>query len=168
MGKIIGIGCIVLMVERESIRAVSEKRKADAQAHLAMVMWAALTVLPVVGALWYVHTHLGPDIVLVVLAIIFVLGIGFLFAWMNDRSQERAQRHSADMANYISKGINESMAQNARTQGEFERQQFRVIANEILQKQRLDTGKQLIDHRNKPEFDDYDIDIEDNDYEEVY
>jgi len=142
--------------ERDTLNAKASYRKADAQVHLYRVMWFALLLLPVVGILAYVHYYVGYQIVLGILAILGVICVGVIFSWLNDRGQERAMSHSVAMAERMGKGINEAVSQNARTQGEAERMQYRVWMNERMQAQRVDASKQLIEYRNQdalPVFD---------------
>lgn len=159
--------------QRERIRADADRDRATAALTIARVMWAALAVLPLTAIMVYVHIYAGYQTVLWILAISAILMIAFLSAYMNDRGQERAGRHSVEMAAMLGKGINEAVAQNARTQGDAERAQLRIWVNEQMQSQRVDAARQIVEQRNQatlPIFDDDDSidDAQYERYEEVY
>lgn len=159
--------------ERDTLHAKAQHTKAEAQMHLYRVMWFALLLLPFIGILSYIHYYVGYQIVLGIMAVVGVIMVGVVFSYLNDRSQERAMNHSVAMAERMGKGINEAVSQNARTQGEAERMQYRVWMNERMQAQRVDASKQLIEHRNQsqlPVFDDDDeaIDAPYERYVEAY
>lgn len=160
--------------ERDTLHSLAKVKEADARVGLVRVAYFALAIFPILAALTYVHIYVGPQIVLGILAIVGVIGVGMLFAWMNDRSQERAMRHSVELAERLGKGINEAVAQNARTAGDAERAQIRVWANDVMSGQRVAAHQQITQQRQQaalPRFDDddgYDVDAAYERYEEVY
>lgn len=160
--------------ERDTLASLAKVKEADARINLTRIAYVALAIFPILGALTYVHIYVGPTVVLGILAIVGVIGVGVTFSVLNDRSQERAMSHSVAMAERLGKGINEAISQNARTKGDEERASIRVVANEMMARQRVDANQQITQQRQQsalPQFDDndgYEVDAQYSRFEEVY
>lgn len=161
--------------ERDTLSSLAKVKEADARVNLTRIAYVCIAIFPILMALTYVHVYVGPQVVLGILAIVGVILVGVTFSILNDRSQERAMNHAVAMAERLGKGINEAVAQNARTAGDAERASIRVVANEMMARQRVDANQQITQQRQQsalPQFDDdeygYDVDAQYERYEEVY
>lgn len=74
-----------------------------------------------------IHYYFGREVVTYLLIILGVLGVGFMFAWMNDRSQERANHSMINMSLGMTRGVNQVLSEAAKTHGTKERESFKTI-----------------------------------------
>jgi len=159
-------------MERETLSLLIREREASSTESMTRGMYVAITMLPVFLILTYVHIFAGYVYVLILLAFAGIISIGFLFAYLNDRSQERANRHSVEMAHAMGKGINEVMVQNARTTGEENRNLIKAWLVEQVNAQKIETNRQITADKleaNEPVYQDIKIiDTPYDRYEEAY
>lgn len=151
------------------------KTKADAsvmQAHASLLLVRCIAcfvaLLPLGLVLWYVRETKGDGVVLGILACIGVIILFVLGAFIVDRFQERATNFNASVTMALSSGMSAAMAQQARTQGEMDRSSIRVLTNQALQNQRIDTSRQLADQRQSSSAFEFDDEIVDAEIREVF
>lgn len=155
-------------------QSVTKNQIADQRSQVSMVqartgqllmccILILVAMIPGTAALWYVHETKGSGVVLSILAIIGVLAVFVLGAYIVDRFQERSTRFNANVVASLGAGMSAAMAQQARTQGEMDRSSLRVLTNQRLQEQRIGTSRQLADMRQSSpsyDFDDEPVDAE--------
>lgn len=131
--------------------AKAKNRQSIAALLIALASTAVIGVFLMFVVFVAIHYYMGKQTVITILSIVGVLFVGFLFAWLNDRSQERANRALL----YLSSGLNETIKQQAKTVGQTERTSVQNDGYFVRQKSRVDASRQLAeDRRPSPVYED--------------
>jgi len=158
--------------QRQSLDLQIKETNAKNTRIIASGIYVSIICFSLILVLTYVHIYVGHRMVLTILSFLGIIAIGFLFAYMNDRSQERAQQHSIYLAHAMGGGLNEIISQGAKTKGAEDRGLAKIWVNEQIQNQRIESSKKILEDKieaSEPKFlDDDIIDTSYDRYQEIY